>query len=106
VAKKDSEKSIANFELDRALANAIELVKFSDKYIQYYEPFKLIKEDPEKTGCVLNRCLETIFSIKEIIAPFLPETARKISEQCGESLTVGGSVHKGEALFPRLEERN
>jgi len=93
-----------NFELDSSLKDANELVGVLDKYIQRYEPFKLIKENKEKAGCVLYKCLETIFVINELIAPFLPETSRKISEQCGDSLTVGGQVKKGEGLFPRLED--
>ncbi|MFA6897526.1 MAG: methionine--tRNA ligase [Patescibacteria group bacterium] len=92
-----------NFELDLALKDADELVSILDKYIQHYEPFKLIKENKEKTGCVLNKCLETIFVINELIKPFLPETAKKIEDQCGEKFEVGAQVRKGEGLFPRLE---
>jgi methionyl-tRNA synthetase len=95
---------IKNFELNLALEDAIELVNILDKYIQHYEPFKLIKDNKEKTGCVLYKCLETIFTINELIKPYLPETSEKISQQCGEALAVGAQVKKGEGLFPRLEE--
>lgn len=94
-----------NFELDLALKDADELVSILDKYIQHYEPFKLIKENKEKTGCVLYKCLETIFVINDLIEPFLPETSQKISEQCGEIFAVGAKIHKGEGLFPRLENQ-
>ena len=92
-----------NFELDLALKDANELVSILDKYIQRYEPFKLVKENKEKTGCVLYNCLETIYVIEDLIKPFLPETANKIEEQCGEKFEVGAKVQKGEGLFPRLE---
>ena len=103
-AEENRDSQIESFQLNFAIGEAMVLVNILDKYIQYYEPFKLVKEDKEKTACVLNKCLETIFVINDIIAPFLPETARKISGQCGERFETGAKVKKGEALFPRLEE--
>jgi methionyl-tRNA synthetase len=103
-AREKAPRHMENFELDAAAGDAMELVNILDKYIQRYEPFKLIKENPEKTACVLYKCLETIFTINELLAPFLPETTQKIAAQCGPTFTVGANVQKGEALFPRLEE--
>jgi methionyl-tRNA synthetase len=101
------------------------LVSKLDRYITATEPFKLIKTDPEATAVVIYNLLENIRQIAWIIRPFLPGTSDKIFEQLfaeesdrkvelakslEEALKWGGlkpgtHVKKGEALFPRLEDR-
>jgi methionyl-tRNA synthetase len=43
----------------------------------------------------------SLFSISELIEPFLPETSKKMKEQLGEEKGLF-NVKKGEALFPRI----
>jgi len=119
------------FGLNEPLYLINNLVRLLDGYIQYYEPFKLIKENPKKAGCVLYNCAETIRMMAWIIRPFMPKTSDKIFEQLfadendrkeelkntGKEtiylerntkftgvLKPGTRVQKGEALFPRLEK--
>lgn len=130
----DLNNNFANFKLDIILENISAIIRETDGYIQKYEPFKLIKESPEKTACVIYNCLETIRIIAWLIRPFMPETSDKIFEQLfadketrekhiagcpkladvkylekntafGPFLATGVGVKKSEALFPRLEEK-
>ncbi|MCK5061528.1 methionine--tRNA ligase [Candidatus Parcubacteria bacterium] len=110
-----------NERLDKALAEILFLISAMNGYISEYQPFKLIKENKEKTAAVLYNCLESIRIISVMLWPFMPETAEKIWTQLGlnpakelqkdfnEAIKWGGldpgaEVKKGEALFPRLEK--
>lgn len=97
-----------------------------DKYIQDYKPFKLIKQNKEKTGCILYNCVESIRIIAWMIRPFMPETSDKIfaqlfadekqrvaelSKTLSEAQEWGGlkpstKIKKSGVLFPRLLEKN
>jgi methionyl-tRNA synthetase len=128
-------ENFSNFKLDIILEDISAIVRELDGYIQKHEPFKLIKDNPEKTACVIYNCLESIRVIAWMIRPFMPETSDKIFEQLfadketrekhiagcpklvdvkylekntafGPFLKAGVEIKKGEALFPRLEEEN
>lgn len=118
------EEYIDEFKLDRALELMPLAVSRLDGYITATEPYKLIKEDPERTAVVIYNLLENIRQIAWMIRPFLPDTSDRIfgqlfadeSEREAElgkafstaqewgGLKPGTQVKKGEALFPRLEE--
>ncbi len=105
--------------LDYALSEIIKFISVLDGYISYWQPYKLIKEDKEKTAAVLHNCLEGIRVITWMIWPFMPETAEKIWQQLGlvpseemkkdfnEAIKWGGlpvdfMTRKSEVLFPRI----
>lgn len=93
-----------DLELNLVLKDVNNLVRVTDKYIQYYEPFKLIKENKEKTGCILYECMNIIHDIAQLIYPFMPDTNKRIHAQCGGLFLLSGvKIKKGEMLFPRLK---
>lgn len=108
-----------DLKLDQTLSLINDLTGIIDGYINEYEPFKLIKEDEEKTASVLYNCLESIRIIAWLTWPFMPETAEKIWQALGldpaeemnrpfkkgvkwGQLKAGSKIKKGEPLFPRL----
>lgn len=115
-------ENMKKLEIDKALHSINRCVKILDRYISAYKPFKLIKEDKEKTAAVLYNCLEFIRIICWLLWPFTPETAEKIYAQLGldldkeiqrndyrfeKAVEWGGlkpniKVKKGDALFPRI----
>ena len=127
------ESSINKFKLDRVLGLIISfgdikkeningVVPKLNNYVDYSQPWKLIKEDKEKTAIVVYNLLESLRHIAWMIYPFLPETSIKIFAQLFADekerkielnktlkeaqewggLKSGTKIKKGEILFPRL----
>lgn len=108
-----------NFALYEIISQNMALL---DSYIDFYKPFKIIKNDKETTAVVLYNCTESIRLIAWSVKPFMPETSDKIFAQLfadekeraaelGKSfldaqkwggLKAGTKIKKGENLFPRL----
>ncbi|MBI2507008.1 MAG: hypothetical protein HYW09_00130, partial [Candidatus Niyogibacteria bacterium] len=59
------------------------LIAELDLYIQAYEPFKLIKTEPEKTKVILWNLAYGALSAGWMLKPFMPDTAEKIFEAFG-----------------------
>jgi methionyl-tRNA synthetase len=118
----DLEKMFRDLGFHKALISIWELINQANKYIDSMAPWTLAK-DPGKAkrlDTVLYQLLETLRFVAVMISPFMPETAEKIRKQLGFSngagqnlaslrewggLVPGGHVHKGESLFPRVEEK-
>lgn len=104
-----------------ALGEIWNLVRRTNKYIDETAPWALAKDEAnqERLMTVLYHLAESIRIISILIQPFLTKTPAKIWNQLGiadqldilkwESasqwglLPAGVSVHKGEAIFPRLD---
>ena len=92
-------------------------------YIDETEPFRMAK-DPERAdelAAVMYNLLEAIRIIALYLAPFMPNTSAEVYKRLGLGditsvtdieaatkwglLPAGNAVEKGEALFPRLDEK-
>lgn len=101
---------IDNFKLHEALIATWELIAYADKYVNDTKPWALAKENTEEFKSVMTNLVEVIDQIAKYIAPFMPETAEKISivfdfkkEEAGlEGRRL--KVQKGAVLFPRLDK--
>lgn len=51
-----------------------------NQLLQYNEPWKLFKEEPETTATVLNVCLQYVAALSVCCRPFLPFTSDKMRE--------------------------
>lgn len=97
------EKQIQTFRLNEALSTIWELISLTDKYIADDRPWT-IKDDPDLFRQIMTIASYCVYEVAELIAPFLPETARKINEQI--NVNVGEMeivIKKGPNLFPRLQ---
>ncbi len=105
---------------NEALQEIFRLVRISNKYIDVTAPWVLAKDEAkrDRLGTVLYNLAESLRIAGVCLQPFLTRTAPKIFEQlCVEEgaltsfdsigkfgqLPSGGSVKKGEALFPRID---
>ena len=84
-----------------------ELIGLLDGYITDYEPFKLIKEDKDKTENILWNVLYGIYFIANMVEPMLPDTAEKIKEVLGAVIKDGEPISfqtksLKEPLFKRI----
>lgn len=101
-----------------ALAEIWKLVGACNKYIDVTAPWTLAKSEAgqERLKTVLYNLAESLRIIGILLKPFLTSTPQKLFAQLGlgdaetayQSLSWGGSVpgatvHKGEALFPRID---
>jgi methionyl-tRNA synthetase len=116
------EKMFADLGFHKTLIAIWELINLANKYIDSMAPWTLAK-DPgkgERLDTVLYQLLEVLRFVAVLISPFMPGSAEKMQRQLGIAdgplqnlaslrrwggLIPGGHVHKGDALFPRVEEK-
>ncbi len=70
----------SEYNLQLAISYVWGHIELADKYIQYTEPFKKIKENPEGAKEDINSLLFDLYRIAIMLKPFLPETSEKILE--------------------------
>jgi len=119
-----SKQVAASYETHRydvALENVWQSLFLANKLIEDTQPFKLIKTDPEAVANILYALLESCRWYAWMIAPVMPETAKKIFTQLGltveqelakgwDAALVWGGLQPGAPLgeptplFPRLEQ--
>jgi methionyl-tRNA synthetase len=99
------------FEVQQAADVIWKFIGLLDGYITKHEPFKLIKEDREKTENILWNILYGLYFVGVMVAPFMPDTSKKIWTAIGveamdEKYGVPLSFQTQplyEALFARIE---
>jgi len=88
--KNDYSKFLDEFSFNEALGVIWELISFCDKYVNDNKPW----EGGENALSVISDLLLALQEIAELLKPFMPQTAEKISEQIASN--------KSEPLFPRI----
>ncbi len=108
--------SFDNFDLKSACEAVVELVDFSNKYIDDKKPWIMAKEDEYGLQGVMYDLLELLRAITLLLLPIIPSAAEKIASQLGVKvidlnfdskwgqLKEGTEVYSSEVLFPRIEE--
>lgn len=106
-------------QVPNALAEIFRVIQRANKYIDETAPWVLAKDEvnlPRLAAVLYNLC-EVLRVAAVLLTPFLPNTTPKMAQQLGltaESMRFetlgrfGGlpepfTVHKGEALFPRID---
>lgn len=114
------EKSMNALQFSNALTEIWRLIGECNRYIDLTTPWVLAKNEADRPrlGTVLYVLLECARIVAVLIAPTMPRTPERIFAQIGvtdealktwESIKVfggvvpGSKVHKGEALFPRID---
>ena len=113
------EAEMERFQFQNALEQVFKTIQRANKYIDENAPWALAKDPANRVrlATVMYHLLETIRICATLLMPFMPESAEKIFDQTGacqgcrtwEKANVWGSlrpdatVHKGEALFPRID---
>ena len=113
----------ANLEACRfkaALTEAMALAIYANQLFQSTAPFKLIGQNKEQCGCVLNVCLRIAKSLAVMMHPFIPHISQNVwymlgydskleAQPWGEALTdipAGQKLRKPELLVAKLELEN
>ena len=113
------EAEMEHFQFQNALEQIFKTIQRANKYIDENAPWTLAKDPANRArlATVMYNLLETVRICAVLLTPFIPNSAEKIFDQIGacpccrtwEKANVWGSlrpdvtVHKGEALFPRID---
>ncbi|MBR0075782.1 MAG: methionine--tRNA ligase, partial [Synergistaceae bacterium] len=106
-----------NYQFDEALKSIWELIGRSNKFIDETAPWKLAKDESqaEQLNFVLLNLYEALRLSALLIAPFMPDTSKKILQQLGDDREIllfddfkwgegaGKTINKAEVLFPRID---
>ena len=112
-AEKEILEALERIELRDGLRRILALSSIGNKRFQDEEPWKLVKEDREKTAGLLRDLVYLIRDLAVLIHPYLPETAKRIhsflgSEGAGtDALGVRSGIERvgaPELLFRKLED--
>lgn len=113
------DEAMNNYAYDEALKTIWEFIGRANKFIDETMPWKLAKEEGngDKLNYVLLNLYESLRLSGLLIAPFMPDTAKRIYSQLGidaepaamqyDSFAwgegAGTHTHKAEVLFPRID---
>ena len=112
------ERYMTEFKAPEALESIWALIGACNKYIDVTAPWILAKDEAKKDrlATVMYNLAESLRIVGIFLQPYLPNTAPKLFEQLGVSgeltayeargfgkLPAGTKVHKGDALFPRID---
>ncbi len=111
---------INHFRLSKAIDEAIDLVRFTNKYFNDKAPWKLVKDgNLEEAGGVLYACAEVIRIVSIVLFPIMPNKMREIrkvfslddstitleSANTFFDLKPGTSVQIKDSVFPRIDTK-
>ena len=113
------EAEMERFQFQNALELVFKCIQRANKYIDETAPWALAKDEANRPrlAAVLYNLLESIRICTVLLTPFIPSSCEKIFDQIGAeksvqtwesaaqwgSLSAAVTVHKGEAIFPRID---
>ncbi len=108
--------SLDKFRFREALNEMMNLARLGNKYLTDSEPWKIFKTDEAQVRTILNVSLQICANLSVLSEPFLPFTAKKLSEMLNlsglkwndagspELLTAGHQLNKPKYLFEKIED--
>ena len=114
-------KSIERYRFREALGELMNLARLGNKYLADEEPWKVIKENPERVQTILFVALQISAGLAVLCEPFLPFTSKKLKNiLCHSTLDVestwsdvstkntllpaGHQIGLAELLFAKVED--
>ena len=115
------EAQMEKFQFQNGLDEIFKCIQRANKYIDETAPWTLAKDEANRTrlAAVMYNLLESIRICATLLLPFIPESCEKIFTQIGagaddrtwDAAAVWGklcptvTVHKGDAIFPRIDAK-
>lgn len=109
-------KSLEEFRFRDALAEMMNLARLGNKYLADEEPWKVIKDNPERVKTQMYCALQVAGALAYVCEPFLPFTAEKMRKGLNleektwneifdtEILPAGHTIDKMPLLFAKIED--
>lgn len=110
--------SVERYRFREALAELMNVARLGNKYLADEEPWKVIKENPERVQTQMYVALQIAAALSSLCEPFLPFTAAKLSRilktdtkidwktvsQTSELIPSGHQIGEAELLFAKIED--
>ncbi|MDP2453366.1 MULTISPECIES: methionine--tRNA ligase [unclassified Kaistella] len=116
-AATEVENFLENYEFRNALTSMMNLARFGNQYLQIEEPWKTIKDNPEKAAGSLFIAAQIAVGLAQICEPFLPFSAEKLQKMFNVSqlnwtdiknnkvlIKTGHLINPSELLFSKIED--
>lgn len=116
-AATEIENFLENFEFRNALAAMMNLARFGNQYLQTEEPWKTIKDNPEKAASSLFVAAQIAVGLAQVCEPFMPFSAEKLQKMFNVSqisweqlknekvlIKTGHQINNAELLFSKIED--
>lgn len=109
-------QALDNFRFREALAEYMNLARLGNKYLADTEPWKLIKNEPERVKTIMNIALQISCNLAILGEPFLPFTSQKLfamlninsikwnGAKQANNLHAGHKINKDELLYNKIED--
>ena len=111
------ESSIERYRFREALNELMNVARLGNKYLADEEPWKLIKENPERVKTQMYVALQIATALSSLCEPFLPFTADKLRRilnvermdwqtisQTFDLIKAGHQIGQAELLFDKIED--
>jgi len=89
-------------EFRKSLALLREIWTLGNNYIAQTEPWKVVKENKDYAGTILNTALNLISVFAQLTAPIMPATAEKMLAIIGKKPPFVWPTQKAEVLLAEL----
>ncbi|MBU8882971.1 methionine--tRNA ligase [Kaistella sp. DKR-2] len=116
-AANEIENFLENFEFRNALSAMMNLARFGNQYLQTEEPWKTIKDNPEKAAGSLFVAAQIAVGLAQVCEPFMPFSAGKLQKMFNVSqlswkeiqnekvlIKTGHQINPAELLFSKIED--
>jgi methionyl-tRNA synthetase len=110
--------SIERYRFREAQQEMMQVARLGNKYLADEEPWKLIKENPERVQTQMYVALQIAAALSTLCEPFLPHTAKKLQQLLGlpnpvawsavakevALIPAGSTLGQAELLFQKIED--
>ncbi len=77
------QNAIEKFEFRNGLKGLLDIATAGNQILQFNEPWKAIKSEPEEVAVVLNLCIQYVAALSLAMHPFMPEASARLRQQLG-----------------------
>ncbi len=111
------ESSIERYRFREALNEMMNAARLGNKYLADEEPWKLIKENPERVKMQMYVALQIAAALSSLCEPFLPFTSDKLRKilnldriswktisETSDLIKAGHKIGQAELLFDKIED--
>ena len=106
---------LEKFEFRNALSALMNLARFGNQYLQTEEPWKTIKDNPEKTAQSLFVSAQIAVALAQLCEPFMPFSSEKLMTMFkvekknwnnvkGVLIETGHQINEASLLFSKIED--
>jgi len=115
-AKGDVEDAIERFNFREGLVRIIGLAKKGNKYFNDQEPWKNIKEDPDRAAACIFTCNQLAKAIGVLLSPYMPRKSKEILkilnieddllwDDAIKLVEAGHKIRKAKPLYAKIQDK-